>query len=150
MRAVVQRVDSAEVKVGNRSLASIQGGLLALVAVGVDDGPDDVAFIGRKLLNLRVFGDQEGKMNLSVRDVGGAVMLISQFTLYGDCRKGNRPSFSRSAPPATALALYRQLADWIEREGVRVETGRFQAMMKVALVNDGPVTLIVDSKKAFY
>ena len=150
MRAVVQRVDSAEVKVENRSLASIQGGLLALVAVGVDDGPDDVAFIGRKLLNLRVFGDQEGKMNLSVRDVGGAVMLISQFTLYGDCRKGNRPSFSRSAPPATAVALYRQLADWIEREGVRVETGRFQAMMKVALVNDGPVTLIVDSKKAFY
>lgn len=150
MRAVVQRVDSAEVKVENRSLASIQGGLLALVAVGVDDGPDDVAFIGRKLLNLRVFGDQEGKMNLSVRDVGGAVMLISQFTLYGDCRKGNRPSFSRSASPATAVALYRQLADWIEREGVRVETGRFQAMMKVALVNDGPVTLIVDSKKAFY
>jgi D-aminoacyl-tRNA deacylase len=150
MRSVVQRVDGAEVVVANRSVGSIQRGLVVLVAVGSEDGPEDVDFMSRKLINLRVFNDRDGRMNLSVRDVGGAVLLISQFTLYGDCRKGNRPSFSRAAPPKSAEELYAQLADRIEREGVPVRTGRFQAMMKVSLVNDGPVTLIIDSKRNFY
>ncbi|MEJ2078857.1 MAG: D-aminoacyl-tRNA deacylase [Acidobacteriota bacterium] len=150
MRSVVQRVRNARVTVDGTEVGAIGPGLLVLVAVQGGDGPDDLDFMTRKLINLRVFADPEGKMNLSVRDVGGSILLVSQFTLFGDCRKGNRPSFTRSAAPQVAEDLYLQLAETLEREGVTVETGRFQAMMQVHSVNDGPVTVIIDSKKGFY
>jgi D-tyrosyl-tRNA(Tyr) deacylase len=150
MRSVVQRVRNARVTVDGTEVGAIGQGLLVLVAVQGGDGPDDLDFMTRKLINLRVFADPEGKMNLSVRDVGGSILLVSQFTLFGDCRKGNRPSFTRSAAPQVAEDLYLQLAETLEREGVTVETGRFQAMMQVHSVNDGPVTVIIDSKKGFY
>ena len=150
MRSVVQRVRNARVTVDGTEVGAIGQGLLVLVAVQGGDGPDDLDFMTRKLINLRIFADPEGKMNLSVRDVGGSILLVSQFTLFGDCRKGNRPSFTRSAAPQVAEDLYLQLAETLEREGVPVETGRFQAMMQVHSVNDGPVTVIIDSKKGFY
>ena len=150
MRAVVQRVESASVTVDGVQVGAIGNGLLVLVAVQSDDGPEDLEFTKKKLLNLRIFGDSVGRMNLSVRDVGGEILLVSQFTLFGDCRKGNRPSFTRSAAPELAQALYLQLADALEKEDVPVRTGQFQAMMKVSSVNDGPVTVIVDSRRAFY
>ena len=150
MRSVVQRVRNARVTVDGTEVGAIGQGLLVLVAVQGGDGPDDLDFMTRKLINLRIFADPEGKMNLSVRDVGGSILLVSQFTLFGDCRKGNRPSFTRSAAPQVAENLYLQLAETLEREGVTVETGRFQAMMQVHSVNDGPVTVIIDSKKGFY
>ena len=150
MRAVVQRVDFASVTVAGETVGRIGRGLLVLLAVQQDDGLSDLEFMTRKLLNLRVFNDEEGKMNLSIRDVGGAFLIVSQFTLYGDCRKGNRPSFSRSAPPERAQAWYEKLVDEIRAAGCPVETGSFQEMMKVQLVNDGPVTLIVDSRKEFF
>jgi D-tyrosyl-tRNA(Tyr) deacylase len=136
------------VTVGGETVGSIGKGLVVLVAVHGDDGPADLAFIKRKVVNLRVFNDSSGKMNLSVKEVGGAILLVSQFTLYGDCRKGNRPSFSRSAGPNLAGELYEALAREFASDGIDVATGRFQAMMKVELVNDGPVTLIIDSSKA--
>jgi D-tyrosyl-tRNA(Tyr) deacylase len=150
MRAVVQRVSSAEVSVNGEIVGSIGQGLVVLLAVESNDGPDDVAFMQRKLTTLRLFDDSEGKMNRSVRDVSGAILLISQFTLYGDCRKGTRPSFSRAAEPVPAQEFYERLASGIRGEGIRLETGCFQARMKVSLVNEGPVTLIVDSKKRLY
>lgn len=150
MRSVVQRVLSASVTVDGVEVGVIGHGLLVLVAVQADDGPADLDFMRKKLVNLRIFADPEGRMNLSVRQVGGSVLLVSQFTLFGDCRKGNRPSFTRSAAPGVAEELYLQLVQAVEREGVPVQTGTFQAMMKVHSVNDGPVTLIIDSKKDFY
>ncbi len=147
MRAVVQRVDRARVTVAGETVGSIGKGLVVLVAVHSDDGPGDLAFMKKKVVNLRVFNDSSGKMNLSVKEAGGAILLVSQFTLYGDCRKGNRPSYSRSAGPDLAEVLYEALAREIAAEGIDVATGRFQTMMKVELVNDGPVTLIIDSAK---
>ena len=147
MRAVVQRVDRARVTVDGETVGSIGKGVVVLLAVHGDDGPEDLAFIRKKLTNLRIFNDSEGKMNLSVKDVGGSMLLVSQFTLYGDCRKGNRPSYSRSAGPGLAEVLYDSLAQEISADGIDVATGRFQAMMKVELVNDGPVTLIIDSMR---
>jgi D-tyrosyl-tRNA(Tyr) deacylase len=150
MRAVVQRVLNADVKVGTSVAAAIGRGLLVLLAVETGDTLKDVAFMSRKLLGLRIFEDPQGKMNLSVSDVEGEVLLISQFTLLGDCRKGNRPSFIRAAQPELAESLYLQLADQIRQGGIRVETGRFRARMEVSLVNEGPVTLILDSNKKLY
>ncbi len=147
MRAVVQRVLNAKVSVSGAVIGAIQRGLLVLVAVEADDTEEDVAFLGKKLRNLRVFDDTDGKMNLSVADIKGRLLVISQFTLLGDCRKGLRPSFSRAAPPEMAELLYLQLVDRIRMEGVEVETGQFRARMEVSLVNEGPVTLIIDSKK---
>ena len=144
MRAVIQRVKEAAVTVEGATVGQISKGLLVLVAVEADDGPEDLAFLKKKILNLRVFEDQQGKMNLSLKDVAGNVLMVSQFTLYGDLRKGNRPSFSRAAPPTQAKELYQALIDQLRSEGITVESGRFQAMMEVALINDGPVTLIVD------
>jgi D-tyrosyl-tRNA(Tyr) deacylase len=150
MRAVVQRVLNADVKVGAGVVAAIGRGLLVLLAVETSDTLKDVAFMSRKLLGLRIFEDPQGKMNLSVSEVEGEVLLISQFTLLGDCRKGNRPSFIRAAQPDLAESLYIQLGDEIRQGGVRVETGRFRARMEVSLVNEGPVTLILDSNRKIY
>ena len=146
MRAVIQRVDEARVTVDGTVVGEISKGLLVFLGIGTDDGEADLTFLKRKILNLRIFPDSDGKMNLSLADTGGAVLLVSQFTLYGDCRKGNRPSFIRAAPPDRADKLYQELIQQLHSAGVAVESGQFQAMMKVDLVNDGPVTLIVDSK----
>ena len=150
MRAVIQRVDRASVSVQEKEIARIAKGLLVLLAIEDSDGERDLAFLKRKILDLRIFEDSEEKMNLSLRQVGGEILLVSQFTLYGDCRKGNRPSYSRAASPHLARQLYEQLIGELREEGIRAESGIFQAMMKVSLVNDGPVTLIIDSEKDLY
>jgi len=150
MRAVIQRVDKANVSVNNDVVGRIGKGLVVLIAVENNDSEKDLEFMKRKIIGLRVFNDEEGRINRSVRDVSGEILLISQFTLYGDCRKGNRPSFTRSAVPEIAEKTYLRLAESLQGEGIRVDTGKFQAMMKVSLVNDGPVTVIVDSKREFY
>lgn len=150
MRAVIQRVSSAEVRVAGARVATIETGLLVLLAVESGDGEEDLEFMCRKIAQLRIFEDGEGRMNRSVVEAGGTVLLVSQFTLYGDCRKGNRPSYSRAARPELAEAWYLRLADALRAAGIPVATGIFQAMMDVSLVNSGPVTLIVDSKKAYW
>ena len=149
MRAVVQRVSSAEVRVNGRILGSIGQGLLVLLAVGEVDQAQDAAYLAKKTLNLRVFEDGSGKMNRSVQDIRGGLLVISQFTLYGDCRKGNRPSFVDAAPPEKAEDLYTLYLEEVGKSGLRVTSGKFQAMMDVSLVNQGPVTVLLDSKKAF-
>jgi D-tyrosyl-tRNA(Tyr) deacylase len=149
MRAVVQRVSSAEVGVGGQVLGSIGQGLVVLLAVGEVDEARDAAYLAKKTLNLRVFEDGEGKMNLSVQNVRGGLLVISQFTLYGDCRKGNRPSFVDAAPPDKAENLYNVYLEEVGKSGLEISSGRFQAMMDVSLVNQGPVTVLLDSRKAF-
>lgn len=149
MRAVVQRVSRAEVRVHGEVTGRIGTGFLVLVGVEAGDGDADVAYVADKVAGLRVFEDPGGKMNLSLADVGGAVLLVSQFTLLGDCRKGRRPSFTGAAPPARAEDLYRAVARRIAGAGIPVETGRFRAEMEVELVNDGPVTLLLDSRRRF-
>jgi D-tyrosyl-tRNA(Tyr) deacylase len=149
MRAVVQRVASASVSVGGEITGRIGAGLLVLVGVAVTDGPDDVQYIESKISSLRIFPDEHGRMNRSVVDTGGALLVVSQFTLMADCRKGRRPSLDGAAAPALAEALYSDLIrGWRER-GLTVETGVFQAHMEVALVNDGPVTMLLDSGREF-
>ena len=150
MRVVIQRVSKAKVEVDGRAVGRIGPGLVVLVAVCAGDTDRDLAFIRKKILQLRVFPDGAGKMNRSLLEAGLSILLVSQFTLYGDCRKGNRPSFSRAAPHDAARTGYRRLADTLREAGVLVETGRFGAMMALSLVNDGPVTLIVDSRKDAY
>ena len=147
MRAVVQRVREAGVRVAGRQIARIGTGLLVLVGVGAQDAEDDVRYLAAKLAGLRVFDDEQGKMNLSAAEVGGEVLLVSQFTLYGDCRKGRRPSFTAAAEPSKAEALYLALAERLRGRGLPVQTGLFQAVMEVWLVNDGPVTLLLDSAR---
>ena len=150
MRVVIQRVSKAKVEVEGGTVGRIGPGLVVLVAVRAGDGDRDLAFIRKKILQLRVFPDDAGKMNRSLVETGHSILLVSQFTLYGDCRKGNRPSFSRAAPPNAARSAYRRLAETLREAGVAVETGRFGAMMALSLVNDGPVTLIVDSARDVY
>ena len=145
MRSVIQRVSSASVTVDGEVVGKIGSGLLVLLAVAPGDGERELDWMAGKVSRLRIFGDASGKMNLSVRDVGGQVLVVSQFTLYGDCRKGNRPSFTGSAGPALAEPLYERFIERLAAEGLHVESGRFGAMMDVALVNDGPVTLVLDS-----
>ena len=147
MRAVIQRVEKASVTVDGTEVGAISKGLVVLLAIEVGDGESDLSFLERKILNLRIFEDRQGKMNRSLQEVKGELLVVSQFTLYGDCRKGNRPSYSRAASPAEAEKLYRKLIERIRLQRVRVECGQFQAMMKLNLVNDGPVTLIVDSRR---
>ena len=147
MRAVIQRVEKASVTVDGTEVGAISRGLVVLLAIEVGDGEPDLSFLERKILNLRIFEDRQGKMNRSLQEVKGELLVVSQFTLYGDCRKGNRPSYSRAASPAEAEKLYRKLIERIRLQRVRVECGQFQAMMKLNLVNDGPVTLIVDSRR---
>jgi len=149
MRAVVQRVRCAQVSVDEQIVGSIEQGLVVLIGVGEGDTPDDAEYIASKVVNLRIFDDQQGKMNLSVADVGGAILAISQFTLHGDARKGRRPSYSNAAAPAAADELYRQTVDLLRQTGIPVETGVFQAMMQVTLQNDGPVTILLDSQRLF-
>jgi D-tyrosyl-tRNA(Tyr) deacylase len=152
MRAVVQRVTSASVTVENSLVGQIDRGLLVFVGVERGDGETDVDYIAGKIRDLRVFqdaADPAQHLNHSVQDVGGAVLVVSQFTLAGDCRKGRRPSFEAAAPPETARPLYEAIIRELQSHGVPVATGEFQAMMRVALVNDGPVTLLLDSKKQF-
>jgi D-tyrosyl-tRNA(Tyr) deacylase len=149
VRAVLQRVSSASVTVDGRAIAAIDGGLLVLLGVERDDGPSDRDYIVSKIQAARIFADDAGKMNLSVADAGGAVLVVSQFTLSGDLRKGRRPSFDGAAPPAEARLLYEDAVRALRETGLRVQTGEFQAMMQVALVNDGPVTILLDSRKAF-
>ena len=150
MRAVIQRVSEAQVSVEGLVTGSIRKGLLVLVGVAPDDTLADLELIKRKLLNLRIFPDSHGKFNLSLIEARGEILLVSQFTLFGDCRKGNRPSFSRAAAPDLAEALYQELKDQLARSGVGVASGVFAAHMEVSLINDGPVTLILDSKKELY
>jgi D-tyrosyl-tRNA(Tyr) deacylase len=149
MRAVVQRVSSASVAVGERTVARIDHGLLVLVGVENEDGPADTRYIAAKVADLRIFEDAAGHLNRSVQDAGGAVLVVSQFTLAGDCRRGRRPSFDAAAPPAQARPLYEGVVRDLRAKGLRVETGEFKAMMQVSLVNDGPVTLLLDSRKTF-
>ncbi|HOK43526.1 MAG TPA: D-aminoacyl-tRNA deacylase [Thermoclostridium caenicola] len=150
MRAVVQRVSRAEVRVDQKTVGKIGKGILVLLGIGQDDGDQDLQWLADKVMNLRIFEDENDKMNLSVLDVGGQVLVVSQFTLYGDCRKGKRPSYSSAAAPQDAEKLYEAFVKFIEEKyGIKVETGIFQAMMEVELVNDGPVTLLLDSKKTF-
>ena len=149
MRAVLQRVTEASVGVAGERVAAIGRGLLVLLGVGREDGPADIEWLADKIVQLRVFADENGQMNRSVQDAGGELLVVSQFTLYGDCRKGRRPSYSDSAPPEDAHHLYDEMLARLRATGVPVRAGVFRAMMQVALVNDGPVTLLLDSKKAF-
>lgn len=149
MRAVVQRVKTAAVEVGGEKVAEIDKGLLILLGVGVGDAPDDAEFLASKVASLRIFSDSNQKMNLSLLDIGGDVLVVSQFTLWGDCRKGRRPSFTRAASPAVANDLYRTFISFLKDKGIRVAEGRFQELMDVYLVNDGPVTMLLDSGKDF-
>ena len=141
MRALIQRVSRASVHVDGKEIASIGQGFLVLLGVADEDGMAEAAWLARKIAGLRLFEDDEGKMNLALADVGGSVLAVSQFTLYGDARKGRRPSFTRAAPPAQAQELYDRFCTLLAAEGVPVEKGVFQAHMEVTLVNDGPVTL---------
>ncbi len=149
MRTVVQRVSWSRVHVAGELTGEIDGGLCVLVGVTHGDGVQDVQWMAEKGANLRIFEDESGKMNRSVQDVGGGILLVSQFTLYGDARKGRRPSFTSAAPPEQAERLYDDLVSALETRGIRVQTGVFQAMMQVSLCNDGPVTIILDSKGGF-
>lgn len=149
MRAVVQRVNKASVQVDGEEVGRIGHGILVLLGVGHDDEPKDAAYLADKVINLRIFPDEQGKMNRSLLDVGGGLLAVSQFTLWGDCRKGRRPSFVAAAEPGKAEELYETFVLQAKSLGVTVATGRFQEMMQVSLVNDGPVTLLLDSKKAF-
>ena len=149
MRAVVQRVSRASVKVHGELTGEIAAGLLVLLGVAHDDAETDADYLAGKVAGLRIFEDHEGKMNRSVSEIGGAVLAVSQFTLYGDARKGKRPSFDSAARPELANSLYRHFVERIRALGLRCETGRFQETMEVELVNQGPVTILLDSKKLF-
>ena len=149
MRAVIQRVSKAKVTVNTEVVGQVTQGLLVLLGVTHDDNESDAAYLAKKTAGLRIFEDDEGKMNLSVTDIAGQVLVVSQFTLFGDCRKGRRPSFADAAPPVRADELYQHYVECLRAEGLQVETGVFQAMMKVELSNEGPVTILLDSKKLF-
>ncbi len=149
MRACVQRVSRASVEVEGETVGEVGVGLVVLLGVAATDSPADASWLAAKTASLRIFEDDDGKMNRSVVDVQGAVLAISQFTLFGDCRKGRRPSFVHAAGPDLAESLYRHYVDDLGEQGVQVETGRFQTHMNVSLVNDGPVTILLDSEKLF-
>jgi D-tyrosyl-tRNA(Tyr) deacylase len=149
MRAVVQRVSRASVKVGEDLTGKIERGLLVLLGVAREDTEADADYLAEKIAGLRIFEDDAGKMNLSVMEVGGAVLAVSQFTLFGDVRRGKRPSFDAAARPEQARELYEYFVGQVREAGLRCETGRFQEMMEVELINSGPVTILVDSRKGF-
>jgi len=149
MRAVVQRVREARVEVNGNLVGAIQAGLLVYLGVQSSDQLSDLEYICEKIAGLRIFEDSAGKMNLSIHEAGGKLLLVSQFTLYGDCRKGKRPSFSDAAPPEHGKALYDLAIEKCRQRGMAVETGIFREMMQVYSINDGPVTLLLDSRKTF-
>ena len=149
MRAVVQRVKSASVNVDGELVSEIGAGVLIFLGVAHEDTTTELEYIANKVANLRIFEDAEGKMNCSLLEAGGAALVVSQFTLYGDCRKGRRPSFIKAARPETANALYEQFITALEQQNIRTQGGTFQAMMDIELINDGPVTILLDSDKQF-
>ena len=149
MRIILQRVKQASVEIDGEIAGKIGQGLLVLLGAGKEDNAQDVEYLVEKILGLRIFQDDAGKMNLSVTNIGGEVLVVSQFTLYGDCRKGRRPSFDKAAPPELAEDLYEMFVERIRDFGVPVQTGKFGAMMDVQLTNWGPVTIMLDSKKEF-
>ncbi len=147
MRTVVQRVSKAEVVIGETTIARIGPGILALVAISNQDTEKDLLWMARKIVELRIFDDNQGKLNLSLQDVAGQLLVVSQFTLYGDCKKGRRPSYTAAAPSSDAEKLYQKFVEILRQFVPDVQTGQFQAMMNVALTNSGPVTLILDSQE---
>ncbi len=149
MRAVIQRVNRAKVTVDNKLISEIDRGLLVLLGVGSNDTEDDLEYMIDKIINLRIFEDKDDKMNLSLKDIGGEMLVVSQFTLYGDCRKGRRPSFIEAASPDLANKYYEGFIEGVRRRDIEVKGGIFQAHMAVELENDGPVTILLDSKKEF-
>ncbi|MGM0548314.1 MAG: D-aminoacyl-tRNA deacylase [Bacillota bacterium] len=149
MRAVVQRVKNAEVKIDSKVTAKIKAGLLVFLGIGKEDEYQDADYLLEKIINLRIFEDEAEKMNLSALDLNKELLLVSQFTLFGDCRKGRRPSFFEAAPPDEAKKIYNYFVKEAEKSELKIETGKFQAMMDISLVNDGPVTMLIDSKKNF-
>ena len=149
MRAVIQRVSSASVTVGDEITGKIEAGLLVLLGIHKNDGDQELQWMVDKIINLRIFEDEKGKMNLSLKDTHGAMLVVSQFTLYGDCRKGRRPGYSSAASPDKAKAQYLQFIATVKQKQIAVASGKFQAHMDVKLVNDGPVTLLLDSSKLF-
>jgi len=146
MKAVIQRVKQSSVSVNHHIIGEIGKGLLVLLGVAKEDSDKDADFLADKIVNLRIFEDENNKMNRSLIDTGGEMLVVSQFTLFGDCRKGRRPSFTEAAEPDKANALYEYFIRQVKQKGIRVQTGQFRAMMDVALINDGPVTLIVESR----
>ncbi len=149
MRAVVQRVSYGKVTVEGEITGEIQKGLVVLLGISHDDTDADIKYLADKIVNLRIFGDRNGKMNISLMDVGGQLLIVSQFTLYGDCRRGKRPSYDKAARPEAAEGMYNRFVDVLKGYGIKVETGKFQAMMSVEICNEGPVTILLDSKKEF-
>jgi len=149
LRAVIQRVSRGWVRVEDQEMRPINAGLVVLIGVGKDDDQSDACYLADKILNLRIFPNEEGKFDLSVTDLKGELLVVSQFTLYGDCRKGRRPSFTDAAAPEEALPLFEKVVECLKASGLNVVTGEFQTMMEVGIVNDGPVTILLDSKKAF-
>jgi D-tyrosyl-tRNA(Tyr) deacylase len=147
MKAVIQRVKSAQVYVDGRLSGKIGNGLLVFVGVGRGDDENDVSYMAFKIPELRIFEDSSGKFNLSLKDINGEMLVVSQFTLFGDCKKGRRPSFTEAEEPTTAKILYERLINRLREQGIPIQTGEFQAKMEVHLVNDGPVTLLLDSRR---
>lgn len=149
MRAVIQRVTKASVTVNEEVVGAISEGVVTFLGIGTHDKNSDIDWMAEKIVNLRIFEDNQGKMNLSLRDIGGEMLIISQFTLYGDCRKGRRPGFSGAAPPDLAEPMYKQFINNVEQLGIQTASGKFQAEMEVDLTNNGPVTMLLDSNKTF-
>lgn len=149
MKAVIQRVSEASVWVDGKVVGDIEVGLLVLLGIREEDTADDCVQLAEKIVGLRIFNDSEAKMNLSLLDVGGEALVVSQFTIHADCRRGRRPSFTRAAKPETAIPLYERFIEELQKKGIRTESGVFGAMMEVGLVNDGPVTIVISSKNEF-